>query len=140
MKAKFHGEPAVVIGMVLDALDGYQGEVEITITDYSPVRTISQNNLYWQWLGVMAAKFTTKKNKFDKNEMHDMMRHKFLGYEDRTIGRTTIEHQLRSTKKLKTGEFFEYMEKVDAWAMDHGVNLPIPGMSQYMMLKEGQDQ
>ena len=31
---------------------------------------------------------------------------------------------------------FEYMHKIEAWAADHGVLLPIPGENEYMKYRE----
>tara|TARA_R110002020_G_scaffold292877_1_gene508307 strand:- start:1169 stop:1576 length:408 start_codon:yes stop_codon:yes gene_type:complete len=96
-------------------------------------RTLNQNGLYWQWMTKMAKYFSDEK-KFTKDDIHDLMRHKFLGYEDRVINNTVIAHQLKSTTACLTGEMFAYMEKVDAWSADMGCLLPIPEESEYKEL------
>ena len=94
-------------------------------------RSLSANNLYWQWMSRLANYFSKKGGDYDKDMMHDLMRHKFLGYETKTIGRTTIEAQLKTTTKMKVPEFCAYMLQVDLWAQEHGCNLPRPDDNLY---------
>lgn len=93
-------------------------------------RTLSANALYWQWMTDLANKFSVKGQLFTKDDMHDLMRHKFLGYESKTIGRTEIQNQLISTTKLSPAEFCHYMNQIDAWAVSVGVMLPTPENSE----------
>jgi hypothetical protein len=95
-------------------------------------RSLSQNALYWMWMGEMATHFASRGAEIDKDKAHDLMRHQHLGYEDIVINNTVINSQLKSTTKLTKGEMHDYMEKVDAWAADHGVLLPHPEDSEYM--------
>lgn len=95
-------------------------------------RTLSQNALYWQWLGQMATFFTGKGYPLSKEDAHDLMRHEFLGYESKTLGRTEIKPQLRSTTKLDRGEMAQYMTMVDQWAAEKGCLLPKPEDSEYV--------
>lgn len=88
-------------------------------------RSLDQNSLYWMWLDRMAKHFS-KQQKFTNEDMHDLMRHQFLGYEDKQISKTKIVSQLKSTTKLSTKEMSEYMTKVEAWAADNGCLLPRP--------------
>lgn len=109
------------------------------VVNYEPYvdpRTRSQNSLYWQWLGEMATYFSEGMQQFDKDDMHDLMRHKFLGYEDRTLGNTTIRDQLRSTTRLKKLEMSEYMHQIEVWAMEHDCRLTVPHQNEYMKYRE----
>lgn len=99
-------------------------------------RSINANNLYWQWLTLMAKHFSKGDNQFTKEDMHDLMRHRFLGYVDRKIGRTEIKQQLASTASLDTAQMYHYMCKVDAWAADHGILLPRPEDAEYAKYRE----
>lgn len=112
-------------------------------------RSLNQNALYWMWLGILAAHFTrhghTKDDgdALDKDDMHDIMRHKFLGYvnESRKIGQTEIEeHKLRSTAKLDKGDMTHYLTQIDQWATEHGCLLPHPADSEYEQLMQAQCQ
>lgn len=110
-------------------------------------RSLPQNRMMWDWLTDMALYFSAKGGTNDKGElltkddMHDIMRHKFLGYETvkRTIGKTVIEeYKLKSTASLEKGEMHEYLTKMDQWALEHGCFLPHPEDSEYMKLREAQ--
>lgn len=99
-------------------------------------RTRSQNNLYWMWMNEMANFYSRPDQQHTKEDMHDLMRHKFLGYTDKTIGNTRIERQLCSTTDLKKGEMSEYMHKIEQWNTDNGLLLTIPADNDYMKYKE----
>ncbi|MCK5613689.1 hypothetical protein KAR91_68120, partial [Candidatus Pacearchaeota archaeon] len=103
---------------------------------FSAQRKLSANNLYWLWLDTMAKHFSKKKMSYTKDEMHDLMRHQFLGYEDKIIGKTVISAQLKSTAEMGTPSFCDYMTKIDIWASDHGVLLSRPEDSEYAKYKE----
>jgi len=100
-------------------------------------RTIPQNKTYWMWLQEACDYLNDKaKGQFSLDDMHDRMRHEFLGYDaDKTIGTTVITGQLRSTTKLTKGEMFHYMSQVEAFWADRGLLVTIPGDSQYAKLK-----
>lgn len=105
--------------------------VRVKITKAS--RTLSQNALYWQWLTVMAAHFTERGHRLTKGDAHDLMRHKFLGHETKTVGQTEIT-KLRSTTELDKGEMTDYMTQIDNWCVDHGCLLPKPEDSEYQQI------
>lgn len=95
-------------------------------------RSLSQNSLMWLWLDQMAKWFTANGHEIDKDKMHDLMRHLFLGYEDRSFGKVKIPQQLRSTTDLDKAEMAQYMTMVDQWAADKGCLLPKPEDSEYV--------
>lgn len=97
-------------------------------------RTLSQNALYWQWLDQMAKFFTGKGYPLTKDDAHDLMRHQFLGYEGKKLGKTEIKPQLKSTTDLDRGQMAEYMTMVDQWAADKGCLLPKPEDSEYTQI------
>jgi hypothetical protein len=82
-------------------------------------RSTKQNKLYWQWLTVMT------ETGYTKDEMHVIMRDKFLGYEEVTT-KTDVIRVLRSTTDLKVGEFKDYLEQIDIFASEYGIVLPRP--------------
>lgn len=99
-------------------------------------RSLSQNALYWEWMSVLADSINEKKKSdFSKDEIHDWMRHTFLGYEEvKQIGKVEIKPQLKTTTKLTSGEMFFYMQQIDAWAADCQIFLPRPEDCQYEKL------
>jgi len=100
-------------------------------------RSLSQNDLYWEWMTVLADEINAKKKSdFSKDEVHDWMRHNFLGYEDpKQIGRVEIKPQLKTTTRLTVGEMYHYMSQIDAWSADCGIYLPRPSDCQYEKVK-----
>jgi len=104
---------------------------------YVDKRSLSQNALFHLWCKEMAESFSKRGGDVDREQMKELLKYKFLGTEDRVIGKTTIPNQLRSTSKLDKGEMFHFMEKIQAWGFDHGVNLTCPADSEFMKLKGG---
>ena len=105
-----------------------QPRIEVIVQPPVETRTIAQNRLYWQWMEELAKYFTANGRPLTKDQAHDLMCHKFLGYHTRKIGETEIT-SLRSTtwpKRLDTGEMGYYMDQIDAWAVDKGCYLPTP--------------
>ena len=118
-------------------------------------RTLSQNALYWVWMAQLSAEFDGKEvTYYDEglgkevteimdvkpNDMHDRMKHEFLGYDDpKRIGKTLIPSKLKSTAKLSKGEMFSYMERLDMFWAERGIYLATPDDSVYAQLKEQRD-
>lgn len=95
-------------------------------------RSLSANSLYWVWLTVIAQSYTKRlKKDFDQEGMHYVMRAQFLGTEDIVVGKMVIENQLKSTKGMESTPFCEYMTKIEAWAINHGIPLPHPPANEY---------
>jgi hypothetical protein len=99
-------------------------------------RSNDANGLYWMWMTELAKHFSNDAGSYTKDEMHDLMRHKFLGYETKVIGNTELQPQLKSTAKLNTSEFCDYMMKVDVWAQSCSVLLPRPENNLYTQYYE----
>ena len=111
--------------------------LEVKIQPYKVKRSLDQNALYWKWMKQLADHFNTKlENPLTQEDMHDLMRHNFLGYEDKVINKTQINSQLRTTTKLTRTEFMDYMTKIDVWAQANGVLLVHPEDSDYANYKE----
>lgn len=112
----------------------------MTLALHEPRRTLSMNALWWMWMQELAVYFSAKAGPFSKDDIHDLMKHQFLGYDEpRTIGKTEIPRQLRSTAKLSKGEMLHLMQQVDAWAADHGCLLARPEDAEYEELARRQN-
>ena len=98
----------------------------------------SQRGLYRVWLRALETHFQKLGRKETDEDFHDLMRYKFLGTEDLIVGKTKIMGQLRSTAEGKLGkqEMSEYMAKVEAWALECGVMLPMPADNDYLKYRE----
>lgn len=101
-------------------------------------RTIPQNKTYWMWLDEIA-QYINDRNKtdFTADDMHDRMRHQFLGYTvEKQVGSVTIPSQLLSTTDLTKGEMFHYMNQIDMYCANSlGLLLTTPGDSMYAKMK-----
>ena len=117
-------------------------------------RSINQNDLYWMWLGEICGQANAHLpytyidensgesitiEKMSKEELHEWLCDEFLGSTAKKIGRKTI-HVLNGTSKLLKGEMYFYMQQVDAWAHMKGYNLTIPDDSEYMKLKQRENE
>lgn len=106
--------------------------VAVKVEEYKSPRSLSANALYWLWMSELAGHFNKKGRTESKDDMHDLMRHKFLGWtKPRMVGKTEIKSTLRSTSKLKKNEMCYYMDQVYHWAAEVGCYLSCPIESEY---------
>lgn len=116
--------------------------MQIEITEWKPPRTLSANALYWVWMQHLGKHLSTQQKTYCKDAMHDICRHKFLGYKSngkRFIDGTQMPPQLRSTSKLTKQEMCFYMSQIDAWAVTLGCLLPTPDGSEYYKFTKEQE-
>lgn len=101
-------------------------------------RSKAQLKLYRVWLRHLAEYFSNATRQFSEDDMHDLMRHKFLGYETRVIGETEIVNQLKSTAdgKIAKHVMSEFMFQVDQWATEMGCYLPHPEDNEYTKYRQ----
>jgi len=92
----------------------------IEIMEDKDNRSTKQNRLYWEWINVLSTE-----TGYTKDEMHTILRDKFLGYNEVTT-KTEVIKELRSTTKLKVGEMKDYLEQIDIFASEYGIVLPRP--------------
>lgn len=87
--------------------------IQVTIEEYDPKRSTQANRRYWLVIGAIA-----KETGNDKDEVHEFFKQKFLGERVVEIAgeRATVRP---STTRLKKHEFNDYMEKVEAWGIEH---------------------
>lgn len=84
-------------------------------------RSNQANNLYWKWVSIIA-----KVKGYTPDEMHDAFKRHFIGEERKTTAFGRMVTVPKSSKKLRRGEFSEYMTKVEAYAKSEGITLPSP--------------
>ena len=97
-------------------LDGQ--EIEIRVCRLRTQRTLSQNAWYHGCIVPMLAEYCG----YERDEMHEALKHKFLKQVDEHGFETT-----RSTRDLTTAEFTEYAEQCRRLAAQLGVVIPDPG-------------
>lgn len=96
---------------------------EVRITE--PKRSCPQNALYWKHLQIIAD-FLGE----DKDELHEILAFKFLPVKERDVEGGTVQIRTR-TSKLNKKDFSEYMNKVEALALELGLTLPQPSYYGY---------
>ena len=82
--------------------------VEVIIRKPRTKRSDVQNSYYW---GVVI-ELLSKELGYDKDELHEILKYKFL--QSNAMGMPYI----KSTTKLSTGEFEEYLSKIKQWAAE----------------------
>lgn len=96
-------------------------EVDIVVQKKRMVRSIQQNRLWWLYVTIIAESLG-----YEKDEMHDVLKFKFLKRE-RVIEKTgEIIPYLESTTRLSRSEFSEVVESVIRWAAEMNIILPEP--------------
>ncbi|MFS1539981.1 MAG: hypothetical protein ACL7BU_16310 [Candidatus Phlomobacter fragariae] len=81
---------------------------------------------------------------FTPEQVKEMLKHTFLGYEVvERIDVTTQEPErvrvLSRISKIDTGEMHIFMQRVECWAAGIGCFVTIPESSEYMKLKQEQE-
>lgn len=113
------------VGQVIYDLTGdlhrWTGEksIELVLRHVKKRRTLDQNALYWQWCNLIANGVGE-----DKDSIHAAMGRMFLPCRLSRIDKTPVAI---STTSLSTKEMSEYMEKMQAWALQYlNMTLPTP--------------
>ena len=112
--------------------------------DFKPLgedSTETQMGTFWLWMKTLADYFNTKPSeakKLTKDDIHDLVCHKFLGwYEKKVAGEMRMYPVTLTKPKKKTKqEKSEFLSKIDAWAIGLGCYLPTRKDSEYQQYKE----
>lgn len=90
----------------LFALQGHR--VEVVVRKIKAKRSENQSRYYW---GVVL-ELLSKELGYDQDEMHEILKYKFL--QSHAMGMPYV----KSTTKLSTGEFEDYLSKIKRWAAE----------------------
>ena len=91
--------------------------VEVIIRKPKTSRSTLQNSYYWS----VVVEILAKELGYDKDEIHEILKYKFL--QSNAMGMPYV----KSTTKLSTGEFEDYLEKIRRWAAEFlNINIPLP--------------
>lgn len=96
-------------------------EIELTIRKKKSQRSINQNAAYWG----LVIDILSEHLGYEREEVHDALRAKFLSHIDEKTGLTVI----RSTTSLSTVEFMDYYSKIQRWASEF-LNCYIPSPNE----------
>ncbi len=104
----------------IKAIQGLEGVYDITITKYKKDRTKAQNSLMWMWLGIISSDTGES-----PENLHEIFKLRFLGTEKIQSMGYSIEIP-KSTTKLTTQEFTDYLDKIEGLALSIDIRLPHP--------------
>lgn len=107
-----------IIAQWLMALSNDSLPYEIIAKPYKRNRSIESNDFYWTLLTHISTE-----TGYSKDDLHDMMRYKFLGMQKKEVAGIVIEY-LPSTTKLKVSEMADYLTQIEVWAAQLGIWLP----------------
>lgn len=117
------------------------GPIRIKFAKETKQHTRQQQCLFFVWCELMHKHFykTDKCTAKEKTAMHDLMCHQFLGYDTKIVGKTSIGPSLKTLTwpvELPVGDMTRMMKQMEAWALDHGLMLPIPEDNDYHKLRD----
>lgn len=107
-------------GQTLVPLHQYEGK-QVKVSEMKSTRSNLQNNYLWAGVYPLIAEHTG----YTTEEVHEVMKYECLPRKEITVGERTISVP-KSTKKLNTKEFTEYVERVAVEASKLGIVIPPP--------------
>jgi len=115
-----------------------RGEMyRLQVSPWSEKRTLSQNAMFHAWMAELS-RFLIRhgRSQCSPEWCKDAMKFTFLGFEEKTFvdvetGAQIVRESLRHTSKLRTGEMFSFMTKVQGWCLDIGCFLTVSEQSEY---------
>ena len=104
----------------------------VTVVKWVEKRSLSQNSLYWKWLGEIAKQWNVSN---DPEILHEIFK-KFYCPE-----KVINQHvSIKSTKKLDKGEMHWYLNKIEAFCLERAFKITIPDDSEYAKLLKEQEE
>lgn len=95
------------------------GGYEVCVRKSSRNRSTKQNNLYWQWMSIIASETGDS-----VDDLHDYFKRKFLGLQARQV-LDDVVITVKDSHSLSTKEFAEYMTQVQCFALQE-LNIELP--------------
>ena len=117
--------------LIAKELKHFEGKrVEITIQKLKSTRSIQQNRLYWLYVTMIANELG-----YDKEEMHEIIKYKFLLTEKVHEATGEVMPHIKSTAKLSISEFMDLINGLIQWAsQSFSIVLPEPNQQAEMDL------
>lgn len=111
--------------------------VEVVARPWKVKRSLSQNSLYWRWLNEISEQVTVSDKKHDAEIWHEYFKRYFCPVKIIAMP-AGDDLEVRTTKKLDTGEMHYYLNQIEQWAMGHMYVLTTPDNCEYQKLKDNQ--
>ena len=104
--------------------------LKVKIDAVRPIRSLSQNALYWLWLTAISQKTGN-----EKDDLHEFFAKKFLPMQEAKVFGKII-YKKTSTRELDTAIFKQYLDKIQIFASGEGIELLNPGDKHFDEFKE----
>lgn len=102
---------------ILSAFEGH--EVSVPLSRLRKTRSYLQNRYYWGVvIELLFAAFYECGYRTTREEVHEMLKLRFLLREILSPGGEIIGHFVGSTAKLSTIEFMDYVARIQEWALE----------------------
>lgn len=112
--------------------------VEVVAKPWKEKRSLSQNRLLWQWMNEISEQAIVNDQKHEPEIWHEYFK-RYLCPSKIIPMPAGDGLEVKSTKKLDTGEMHHYLNKIEEWAQGHFYTLTIPHNCEYEQLKQKQD-
>lgn len=97
---------------IKDLLPTFEGKrVVVKIEKVKSNRSDQQNKLYWVYNDILS-----KEIGYDKNELHEIIKYKFLTKEKVDENTGEVYNYVGSTAKLNKSEFADFVSELQRWA------------------------
>ena len=123
-----HGfiQPPAEYGPFMRQREGRQ--VRVVLSENAKKRSCKQNAFYWgQVVAPVLDLFLEWGNEADEDDVHEFLKERFCSSPKILMlqdgKRAPV---LKSTTKLTTLEFSDYVEKIRAWAAQYDTQIPLP--------------
>lgn len=112
--------------------------VEVVAKPWREKRSLGQNRLLWQWMNEISEQAVVGDQKHGPETWHEYFKRYFCPVKIIPMP-AGDDLEVRSTKKLDTGEMHHYLNKIEQWAQGHFYTLTIPHNCEYEQIKQRQD-
>ena len=118
----------------------------LTLKPWRDKRSLSQNSLAHMWFGEIS-EYLIKSGRADATPewVKRNLKRTYLGcvevtYTDFVTGEQITTYEPRHTADLDTGEMHFFLTQIEHWCAQFGLSLTIPADSEYMKLKDKQNE
>ena len=122
----------------LDVMLSMSEAVEVVAKPWKDKRSISQNRLLWCWMNEISEQAIVNDQKHKPEIWHEYFKRYFCPVKIIAMP-AGDDLEVRSTKKLDTGEMHFYLNRIEQWAQSHFYKLTIPFNCEYQVLKDRQE-
>jgi len=116
--------------------------LEVLIKRYKINRSLAQNNLMWEWLGVIVNHLRDEHGvKTNSEDLKHYLQTEYLGFKAVLVPLCQTDQpfirRVIGTSELNTAQFTEFLGRIEVYANSElGVNLPHPADDYYEAMGE----